>query len=302
MKKPRIEDLVLSRIYPQKEISPNDWQSHIRCNLLDEVRKELICFYGQVDCLESQYPGLDYAKPAHRLRLNRFPHHRRLFRAFDDLRLTDSEIQRLCRWEGTRSAKEDHEAKAGIKIKDTTWEGVVDARHRRATATTPLPRSGRERAIEVKEAGYNDVELGAEDEEMEDSDDLDDFSGEESGDELQQSVGVELNQRLLVATEARVRGEQVMLDAEWEQWLKEAAERGTLSEHPPIPDAPPVSTGLPPGSYWGREIPEYLSQDPATLQAIMPPPPQYIPPVFSNSAVATAVSVPQSADPTGTDI
>lgn len=293
MKKPRIEELVMSRLFPRRtDIDPSDWQTHISRSLVQEVRTENICFYGLADCLEAQYPGLDYAKPAHRLRLNRFPSHRKLFTAFDELRLTDYEIQRLCRWEGTRWARETYEAKNRVNIKDTTWNGVHDFRNKRTTVTVAPMET------EPGKLSYDDVDSEDEDEEMRDPKKDDELSEEESEDELQRSVGVDLNQRLLVATEARARGEEATIDVEWEQWLKEAAEN--------LPDLPHVlnSTLTPAASsqmpiYWGREIPGYLSEDSTTLRARLPPLPQYFPPVEANSAIATAVAVQPPAHPSG---
>lgn len=216
MKKPRIEELVMSRLFPQrKDIDPGDWQTYIRRSLVQEVRTETVCFYGPFDCLEAQYPGLDYAKPAHRLRLNRFPSHRKLFRVFDELRLTDYEIQRLCKWEGTRWARETYEANNRVKIKDTTWNAVHDFRNKRTTVTVTPVWNGETIETELEECSDDDVEPEGEDEEMRDSDEGDELSEEESEDELQRSVGVDLNQRLLVATEARARGEDATIDADW---------------------------------------------------------------------------------------
>lgn len=303
MKKPRIEELVMSRLFPQrKDIDPSDWQTHVKRSLVQEVRTETVCFYGPFDCLEAQYPGLDYANPAHRLRLNRFPSHRKLFRIFDELRLTDYEIRRLCTWEGTRWARETYEANNRVKIKDTTWNGVHDFRNKRTTVTMAPIWTG-EMETEPGEISDRDVESEGEDEEMRDSDEGDELSEEESEDELQRSVGVDLNQRLLVATEARARGEEATIDADWEQWLKEAAERGDLPEFsrmfdPTLTPAAPSQTSV----YWGRAIPEYLREDPATLRARLPQPPQYIPPVEANSAIATAVAVPPPAHPADTAI
>lgn len=301
MKKPRIEELVMSRLFPQrKDIDPSDWQTHIRRSLVQEVRTETVCFYGPFDCLEAQYPGLDYAKPAHRLRLSRFPSHQRLFRVFDELRLTDYEIQRLCKWEGTRWARETYEANNRVKIKDTTWNGIHDSRNKRTTVTAAPIWTGETIETEPGEISENDVEPEGEDEEMRDSDEGDEFPEEESEDELQRSIGLDLNQRLLVATEARARGEEATIDADWEQWLKEAAERGDVPNlarvlNSTLTPAAPLQTSV----YWGREIPEYLSEDSATLRAHLPPPPQYFPPHEANSAVATAVAVPPPAHPTG---
>ena len=284
MKKPRIEDLVMAKLYPQrKEIDPNDWQTHVRRNLVQEVRDETVRFYGPTDCLEAQYPGLDYANSAHRMRLGRFPYHRRLFRAFDELRLTDNEIQRLCKWEGTRWAKETYEANNGIKIKDTTWDGVVDARYSRATATLfPVqPESSNE---EVGESSDNEMEYEDEDDvaEMEGSDEDEEISDEDSEDEVEQSVGVQLNERLIAATEARARGEHATMDPDWEQWLKEAAERGAVPNMSQVHGANPTPGAIPQTSvYWGQEIPGYfggnVTPENAATQAQLPPPPQYIP-------------------------
>ena len=301
MKKPRIEELVMSRLFPQKkDIDPGDWQTHIRRSLVQEVRMETVCFYGPFDCLEAQYPGLDYAKPAHRLRLNRFPSHRKLFRVFDELRLTEHEIQRLCKWEGTRWAMETYEANNRLKIKDTTWNGVHDFRNKRPTVTVAPGWIEEPTATEPGETSDNEIESEGEDEEMRDSDEGDELTEEESEDELQRSVGVDLNQRLLVATEARARGEEAIIDADWEQWLKEAAERGDLPEFSRMlnpTSAQEASSQT--SAYWAREIPEYLSEDSATLRARLPPPPQYFPPVEANSAIATAVAVPPPAHPAG---
>ncbi|CAF9918968.1 hypothetical protein IMSHALPRED_004482 [Imshaugia aleurites] len=241
MKKPRIEDLVMSKLFPQrKDIDPSDWQTHIRRSLVQEVRMETVCFYGVFDSVEAQYPGLDYANPAHRLRLSRFPSHRKLFRAFDELRLTDYEIHRLCKWEGTRWARETYEANNRVKIKDTTWNGIHDFSNKRTIVTVAPIWTGETTETEPGEIS-DDIESEVGDEEMRDSDEGDELSEEESEDELQRSVGVDLNQRLLVATEARARGEEVTIDADWEQWLKEAAERDYF---PPIEANSAIATAV----------------------------------------------------------
>ncbi len=284
MKKPRIEDLVMAKLYPQrKEIDPNDWQTHVRRNLVQEVRDETVRFYGPTDCLEAQYPGLDYATSAHRMRLGRFPYHRRLFRAFDELRLTDNEIQRLCKWEGTRWAKETYEANNGIRVKDTTWDGIVDARYRRTTATL-FPMQPERSNAEVGESSDNEMEYEDEDDdaEVEGSDEDEEVSEEESGDEVEQSVGVQLNERLIAATEARARGEHATMDPDWEQWLKEAAERGAVPNISQVQGSNSTPGVIPQTPvYWGQEIPGYLAENPTpeniATQAQLPPPPQYIP-------------------------
>ncbi len=247
------------------------------------------------------------------------------------MRLTDYEIQRLCKWEGTRWARETYEAHNRVKIKDTTWNGVHDFRNKRPTVTVAPVRTEETIETEPGEISDNDIESEGEDEDMRDSDDGDELSEEESEEELQRSVGVDLNQRLLIATEARARGEEATIDADWEQWLKEAAEsmleeffcpieigfgsqdllrkRYTDSEFIQGGDLPEfsrmlnrTSTQAAPSQtsvYWGREIPEYLSEDSATLRARLPQLPQYFSPVEANSAVATAVAVPPPAHPAG---
>ena len=112
---------------------------------------------------------------------------------------------------------------------------------------------------------------------------------------------MDLNQRLLVATEARARGEEATIDADWEQWLKEAAERGDLPSvtgmlNPTLTPATPSQDSV----YWGREVSEYPNRDSAVLRARLPPPSQFFPLVEGNSTIATAVAVPPSAHPTGT--
>ena len=273
----------MARLFtPKRDIDPNDWVTHVRRNLVHEVRAETIRFYGPTDCLEAKYPGLDYNKPAHRLRLNYFPYHRQLFKVFDRLQLTNTEVQQLCRWEGTRYAREIYETSNKIRIRDTTWDGVLNYCINPTTASQVLLRGGY-----IEAEALDDVEGQDEDQEIVESEMQDEVSEEESEDEMQESVGVELNQRLLAASEARARGEDVVIDADWEQWLKEAAERGIR---------PDMQQPVEPGSstqetvYWGREIPEYLSDNPtpemAAIQASLPPPPQYFPRDPSETATA----------------
>ncbi|KAL8729031.1 MAG: hypothetical protein Q9166_005032 [cf. Caloplaca sp. 2 TL-2023] len=266
MHKPALAPIIYARLYPTpKPTDPQNLQAHISKQLVPEVRAETARFYGHIDCVEAQYPGLDYAVPAHRLRLSRFPYHRRLFQVFDQLRLTDHEIQTLCKWEGTLWARERYEKDIGSRVRDTTWEGIAEARPETPTVTLTELRGGRTSGRSIRDTYQREVQLSSEEDAMEDivqsgqdggheeSDNADeeeeeieeDGAGvessdeeaddaepepEESEDELQQSVGVELNQRLMAATEARNRGEEAVLDADWEQWLKEAAERGGIPD------------------------------------------------------------------------
>ncbi len=122
-----------------------------------------------------------------------------------------------------------------MTIKDTTWDHIAHAGYRAPTATRTSPHGLREVDQETGEINEDQAESEEEelegeedDEEMGDSDleSVNDADEEESEDEISQSIGNDLNRRLLLAADARARGEDVVLDPDWEQWLKEAAERG----------------------------------------------------------------------------
>lgn len=309
MKKPNIEELVMAKLFPiKRDTDPSDWSHHIRYNLVQEVRLETIRFYGAMDCPEARYPGLDYNNSSHRIRLSHFTNHRRLFRAFDELRLTDGEIQNLCKWEGTRWAREVYEADKGESIQDTTYDGVVDCKDERTTVIQdPQVHPQQPKLTEtLGDADISDHHPGpdVDDEEVTLPDQERGGTGEDSDDELQHSVGLELNQRLLAATEARARGENATLDPDWEQWLKEAVERGTLPDLPPSLDSIPSVRADTPRTpvHWGREVPAYLSDHPtpamAAIQARLPPPPQYFPGIFSSPSDTSTILTSPSAPPT----
>ncbi|PYH96353.1 NPR2-domain-containing protein [Aspergillus ellipticus CBS 707.79] len=234
MHKPSLAQIVHSALFPRPRSSdPATFSAHITRNLVPEVRIETSTFYGSLDCPEAQYPGLDYSHGPHRMRLGRFPWHRRLFRAFDELRLTEAEISSLCRWEGTKSARERYEKEEGVKVRDTTADGV------RPASPALLP------SIEVH---YEDVQEPSKEpevrietfEDVRPTSDLIDDRGidciveekveEDSSDDEMESCGVELNHRLMAATAAREQGADVPLDEDWEQWLKEAGERGSYTD------------------------------------------------------------------------
>ena len=127
MKGNPIDHLVFEVIFPKPKLGePRNFYDLLRRHLVPEVRSETTCFYGSVDGLEAQYPGLDYSYPPHRTRLSRYTWHQRLFRAFDALGLTSSEIAGLAKWEGTKWAKERYEMEHGIKIRDTTGDCIHD--------------------------------------------------------------------------------------------------------------------------------------------------------------------------------
>jgi len=276
MLKPAVTPLLYSRLWPNpKPNDPVSFQAHITRNLVPEVRLETATFYGPSECLEAQYPGLDYTNSAHRARLVRFTWHRRLFRAFDELSLTASEIETLCRWEGTKFARQKYERDNNTIIRDTTWDEVEHLEQKRATAIrTPLRDVTDRRMDNFEMSGCKTpMVMEAEAAEASDEGDLE----EESEDELQQSIGVDLNRRLIAATEARERGEEAVMDEDWEQWLKEAAERSGPSPLIPIsgPSQDPMDH---PGPY-GHTIPAIFSSNPTphvqALQAQLPSPPRY---------------------------
>ncbi|PHH89324.1 hypothetical protein CDD83_6289 [Cordyceps sp. RAO-2017] len=221
MKGRPVEELVYEFMFPRpKSTDPQNFNALLQRSLIPEVRQETHAFYGHLDTQEAKYPGLDYTHQTHRIRLSRWPWHRRLFRAFNALGLTHAEIAGLTKWEGTKWAKEKFEREQGVTIRDTTADGFPDwveptelrrVPHRRDPAA---PASTRDRAL------------------LEDNDDDDDDVDEdddESDDELE-SVGVELNQRLRAQAARREAGEtSVVLDEQWEQWLKNAIETGELT-------------------------------------------------------------------------
>jgi hypothetical protein len=118
-----IDQLVFEQMFSHKGLRQNDPQNFGTLrerHLIVEVRQEVHFFYGHLDTQEAKYPGLDYTNKTHRIRLGRWPWHRRLFRAFDALGLTAAEINSLTKWEGTKWAKERFEREQGITIRDTT--------------------------------------------------------------------------------------------------------------------------------------------------------------------------------------
>ncbi|KAH8597617.1 hypothetical protein B0O99DRAFT_477922, partial [Bisporella sp. PMI_857] len=220
MKGRPIDQIVYECMFPKpKSTDPQNFQGLLQRQLVPEVRLETQAFYGHLSSQEAKYPGLDYAYQPHRNRLSRYPWHRRLFRAFDNLKLTDSEIAGLTKWEGTRWAKERYEKEQGVVIRDTTGDGIepwIDPSLR-------IPVAQRAEVEEMEDV-QEDQDQDAEDEENEVDEDMD----EDSDTEIQ-SVGLELNERLRAAAAEREAGNPAaIMDEEWEQWLKDAAESGTI--------------------------------------------------------------------------
>ncbi|KAI0007612.1 hypothetical protein F4779DRAFT_496566 [Xylariaceae sp. FL0662B] len=234
MKGRPIDQLVYECLFPKPRTNdPINFQVHLNRNLIPEVRQEVVSFYGHLDTQEAKYPGLDYCHPIHRIRLSRWQWHRRLFRAFDALRLTESEIAGLTKWEGTKWAKERFERDSGIIIRDTLSDDIADW-------VEPEDRPQPMRARTSTEPDDLDEEATATPDE--------DMEREEDSDGELESIGVELNERLRERAARREAGNMSEpLDEEWEQWLKNAIESGQLpflteqilrqSTHLPIPPA-----------------------------------------------------------------
>ena len=312
MHQPALPPIVLAALYLNPCAGdPATFQAYVNRHVVPEVHQEVIRYYGDERGLETQYPGLDYTNARHRRRLSSFPHHRRLFRVFDQLRLSTGQIKSLCRWEGTLYSKEKFELETGTAVPCSAWplgdfpplkEPIAYLTPHGSSQIIPsisvasseaLPISETQRLAEEQNAMAEEHiqnELGEEEDMAEDDEVLSNASSE--GDALSSSVGVELNQRLLVATAARLRGEDAVLDADWEQWLKEAVERDagaatasafTLYDH----ERRSVSPAVVDEPIWTDEIPDVFRDassilSPAQLaamRAMMPPPPPYPNPI-----------------------
>ena len=245
-----ISSLVYHHLFPHPTSSdPPDFATHLAKHLVAEVRIETQRFYGGLETVEARYPGLNYSHPPHRKRLSRFPHHARLFRAFDELGLTEHEIGMLCRWEGTLWARQRYERDEGITVLDTTGSEIqpwVDRRPKRdrwkasekrasqikvktdieveiSDRASAHGRPGTASAQAVSRGDETMLDASAQPEESDEDDDEDD-------DDDIESVGIELNARLIAAVAAREQqglGSDIALDPAWEAFLKEAAENGT---------------------------------------------------------------------------
>ncbi|KAI1202750.1 hypothetical protein F5X97DRAFT_188889 [Nemania serpens] len=252
MKGRPVDHLVYEAMFPKpRSTDVQNFQSLLHRHLILEVRQEVHSFYGHLDTQEAKYPGLDYCHPIHRIRLGRWPWHRRLFRAFDTLRLTNAEIAGLTKWEGTKWAKDRFERDSGIIIRDTAADDILpwvepEERHLipdttpRASAAESLQH---QQEIEIEEEDeVEEDEEEEEDDEDEDDDDDDadigddvevgdqDMEAEEAEEESEgesESIGFALNERLRERAARREAGElPAHYEEEWEQWLKNAIESG----------------------------------------------------------------------------
>lgn len=227
MKGVAIDQIVYECMFPKpKATDPQNFQGLLQRQLVPEVRLETQAFYGHLSSQEAKYPGLDYSHQPHRTRLSRYPWHRRLFRAFDNLKLTNSEIAGLTKWEGTRWAKERFEKEQGIVIRDTTSDGIEDWVEPELRVTAQAQRADVEEMEDIQEEDEHEVEENEADDDMDEDSDV----------ELR-SVGIPLNEHLLATVAQHEAGNTAaVIDPAWEQWFKDNAEAGTileaLSTHP----------------------------------------------------------------------
>lgn len=182
---------------------------------------EVQTYYGALDTLEAQYPGLDYTYPPHRRRMSRYPWHRRLFRVFDELSLTNDEILNLCQWEGTRAAKERYEREAQTEVKTTTAHDVVAAPRGsgpRAIFEGWSTPPSTERSTETQTA----VEVVVNPE----SDELRKAPQQVDDIDSPPAPSNEILDLLRTAIQSRSQLESSVATTQaWEQWLKDALER-----------------------------------------------------------------------------
>lgn len=209
MKGRPVDQLVYEQMFPKpRSQDPQNFHALLQRHLILEVRQEVHSFYGHLDNPEAKYPGLDYNKTTHRIRLSRWQWHRRLFRAFDALRLTPNEISGLTKWEGTKWAKERYEREQNCVIRDTAMDGMSVWSPEYDSRRPARPSTASQTTADEAMAGVDD----------------DDSEGE------LESVGIALNERLQERLAARNAGDlSLPLDDAWEQWFKNAVETGQIS-------------------------------------------------------------------------
>lgn len=257
-----VASLLYSHLFPKPGPSdPPNFQTHLARDLIPEIRIETATFYGSLDSAEARYPGLNYCHGPHRMRLGRFPHHARLFKAIDDLGITRQEVMDLVRWEGTLWARQRYERDEAVKVRDTTGDGIVD------WVDPKTAKKGRGSGIRVdvqmevevtKEIdpmadGPEDGEDSADEADSGDVD-MDDEEEEEvdqvgNGVEVAQSTRrsrLNINPGLLAAIAARQQGVHVEIDPEFEAAMKELIESGYLhtASRPTDGPLPPANTPL----------------------------------------------------------
>lgn len=248
-----IAHLLYAYLYPQpKPEDPPSFSAHLARFLVPEVRIEVATFYGDLSTVESRYPGLNYCHPPHRMRLGRFPHHRKLFQAFSAIGLTEHEIQDFCCWEGTKWARERYEKDEGIKVTDTTGDEIGPWVDRRTKENARRPSITRKTDIEVvveDSINLEDEDMSDADEEEEEDDEMEQEGGAHSlpqhtassdgrsivqqaaeadvelnlARQREQATRMNINQHVIAAWE-----QGTPLDPAFEQFLKEQSERHGL--------------------------------------------------------------------------
>ena len=221
MKKPSIPEIIYQKTFPKpKQGDPVSFYAHVQRYIVAEVRVEVQNFYGALDTLEAQYPGLDYSFLPRRRLLSRYPWHRRLFRVFDELGLTGDEILNLSQWEGTRAAKERYEREAGVHVSTTTADDVVAAPVGNGPRATFEDLS---RPAPVGARSSSNVKLVATPEaEVHKSQDVDSASLTPEEDFIGQ---------LRHAMRSRLHGDPEHINQAWEQWLKDTLEQHADMDH-----------------------------------------------------------------------
>lgn len=246
-----VASLLYAHLFPSPGPSdPPNFQTHLARDLIPEIRIETATFYGSLDSIEARYPGLNYCHAPHRMRLGRFTHHARLFAAIDTLAITDQEVMDLVRWEGTLWARQRFERDENIKVRDTTGDGIsdwIDPRirskqkalirvHTEVAITEgshpvdmPLDDHAHRHMVDQELVQHDDNAEEEEDDDDDDDDqDQDDNDDDDDAGDNIQSIGHELNRRLLAAIAARQQGLNVEMDPEFEAYLKELVESGHL--------------------------------------------------------------------------
>lgn len=262
-----VSQRIYSHLFPRPSShDPPNFSAYLARFLIPEIRIETARFYGSLETTEARYPGLNYTYPPHVARLSSFPHHARLFSAIAELGITDTEVLDMVRWEGTLWARERFEKDEGLQVKDTTGDGITDWVDPRVVPRKTVPRKmktsrGKIRAVTtmtvtrtlpvvprvaveerevVAEGNVADMPLDLCDECDVDNEDVDedDDMGADTPDEDDEtlgsvgehieSIGINLNRRLLEAVVRRERGENVEMDPDFEAYLKEQIENGNL--------------------------------------------------------------------------
>ncbi|KAB8754767.1 hypothetical protein FH972_026556 [Carpinus fangiana] len=251
-----VPEQIFALLFPpfEDEVPPTSWQHYVKEYLERETKAERYRFYGPDDArntLEGKYPGYDYTFPPHRRRLEQWPHHKALFEAMDQLRLSPLEIKQLCCWQGTLAAKHQFEEKNNTKVEDTTGKSVYQRMlcqqrsplHQRCPECRPRPllhlRGGQATPYIESHTLHKQPTLptyqfsspappqsiyapGT-------ATPRPTWTSEGRNQAELHSVGIALNQRLMAAAVAREQGDDsVSMDPDFEEWFKAQHENGDM--------------------------------------------------------------------------